>query len=182
MRAIKLAASVFIASALLANARQGGPTESPVTAKTLLVKAVVVDRQGAVITYAEVLFKGESGTVVAHTGADGSVNVNLAAGKYFVTVSAFGFATAKLVDFSVPSATAGAFRVILEIDPSAFHQYGSGSDPSEHIAVPTEPSELPNIINDEPTRTTSLPVVQRAITKRRSMRCLYLWRCSASQP
>jgi hypothetical protein len=47
--------------------------------------------------------------------------------------------------------------------------------------VPAESSELPNAIEDEPAHT-STPVVQAQITKRRSLRCLYLWRCSAAQP
>jgi hypothetical protein len=137
------------------------------------VKGVVVDQSGAVIPTAEVVFKGESGTIVAHVGADGSVNVNLGAGNYVVTVSAFAFATTKLVDFSVPGSTAEAFRVILEVDQSHTH-YGS-----DHDFVPTVPSELPNTIQDEPARASS-PVVQPETTRRRSMRCLYLWRCSAS--
>jgi Carboxypeptidase regulatory-like domain len=143
------------------------------------VKGVVVDPSGAVIPQAAVVFKGELGTIVAHTGMDGSVSANLEAGKYLVTINAFGFATTKLVDFSVPGPTADVFRVSLKVDQS---QMNYGSDFGHSIvAVPTVPSELPNIIKDEPTRT-SLPVVQPATTKRRSMRCLYLWRCSASQP
>ena len=144
------------------------------------VKGLVVDPSGAVIAQAEVVFKGESGTIVAHTDANGSANVNLGAGKYVVTVSAFGFATAKLVDFSVPGPTADTFHVSLKIDQRQ-GDFGSGSPNVVPIAVPTVPSELPNVIKDEPS-PTSLPVARPATTKRRSMRCLYLWRCSASQP
>jgi Carboxypeptidase regulatory-like domain len=141
------------------------------------VKGVVVDESGAVVPNAEVVFKEESGTIVAHAGMDGSVNVNLGAGKYVVRVSALGFATTKLVDFSVPSPTADAFHVILKAGSIFF---GSGSPHVVPLVVPTVPSELPDvIIKDEPT-PTALPVVQLATTKRRSMRCLYLWRCSAS--
>ena len=106
------------------------------------------------------------------------MNVNLGAGKYVVTISAFGFATTKLADLSVPGPTADAFRVFLKLDP------GPGVRDDQmyvDIAVPTVASELPNIIKDEPT-CTSLPFVQSVSTKRRSMRCLYLWRCSALQP
>ena len=135
------------------------------------VRGVIVDSSGAVIPQAEVVFKGESGTFVSHTGMDGSVNVHLEAGKYLLTISAVGFAT-KLADFSVPGATADIFRVVLnsrsEVRADRYH---------EDIGVPTVPSELPNIIKDEPTRSY-LPVVQSVTTKRRSMRCLYLWRCS----
>ena len=146
------------------------------------VKGVVVDQSGADIPQAEVVFKGKSGTVVAHTDMNGSVNVKLEADDYAVTVNAVGFATAKLVDFSVPVPSAEAFRVILKIDQSRIN-YGSdfGQSGRDYNTVPTVPAQLPNIIQDEPTRTSSL-VVQSATTKRRSMRCLYLWRCSAPQP
>jgi carboxypeptidase family protein len=143
------------------------------------VKGFVVDPSGAVIPQAEVVFKGESDRIAAHTGMDGSVNVNLAAGKYGVTISAVGFATTKLVDFSVPRAAADAFRITLKVDQSpTYHGWGPGPD---NIAVPTVPSELPDTIQDEPT-CSSLPVAQPATTKRPSMGCLYLWRCSVSQP
>jgi len=136
------------------------------------VKGTVVDLSGVVIQQAEVVFKGDSGKIVAHTVTVGSVNVQLPAGKYVVTISASGFVTAKLVDFSVPPQTAGAFHVILKVGPTDF---GSGSPNVIPLVVPTVPSELPDI-NEEQTRT-SLPVVQPAAPKRRSMRCLYRWRC-----
>ena len=142
------------------------------------VKGVVVDASGAVIQQAEVVFKGESDTIVTHTGMDGSVNVNLEAGRYVVTVSAFGFATAKLVDFPVSGPNADAFRVILRLRPGTMQP---SMDANPHISSSPVPSELPNILQDEPTRT-SLPVAQPATTKRRSMRCLYLWKCSATRP
>ena len=144
----------------------------------LAVKGVVDDPSGAVIQQAEVVFKGESDTIVTHTGMDGSLNVNLKAGKYVVTVSAFGFATATLVDFPVSGSNADAFRVILRPRPGTMQP---SMDANPHISVSPFPSELPNIIQDEPTRS-SLPVAQPATTKRRSMRCLYLWRCSATRP
>jgi Carboxypeptidase regulatory-like domain len=82
------------------------------------VKGVVVDPSGAVISQAEVVFKGKSGTIVAHTGMDGSVTVSLEAGQYVVTISAFGFATTKLADFSVSGPAADTLRVSLKIDQS----------------------------------------------------------------
>src|SRR5450631_3237448 len=143
------------------------------------VKGVVADSSGAIIQQAEVVFKGELGEVVAQkTDANGSVNVLLGAGKYVVTISAFGFAPAKLTDFSVTGPTADAFRVFLKVDPGPMVR----SDRMyTDIGVPTVASELPNIIKGDPTRT-SLPPVRSVSTKRRSMLCLYLWRCSASQP
>jgi hypothetical protein len=141
-------------------------------------KGVVVDQAGAVITHAQLAFKGESGIIVSPTGMDGFVNVNLKAGKYVVTVSASGFATTQLVDFWVPGSTADAFRVVLNVDPDASLRSDRYHD---DIEVPTLPSELRNILPDDPT-PTSLPVVRPATIKHRSTRCLYLWRCSASKP
>lgn len=48
------------------------------------------------------------------------------------------------------------------------------------VEVPTSLSELPNRIRDEGMRTSSL-VMPPATIKPRSMRCLYLWRCSVSR-
>jgi hypothetical protein len=138
------------------------------------VKGFVVDELGAVIPTAEVTFKGKSGTILAHTVMDGSVSANLETGKYVVTIRATGFAGAELVDFSVSGPNADAFRVSLKVDPIPL-----GIDLLPE--VPTVPSNLPDIIiQDEPART--FPVAQPATTKHRSMRCLHLWRCSASQP
>lgn len=142
------------------------------------VKGVVVDQSGAVISQAEVMFKGESGTVISHTGMDGSVDVNLEPGKYLVTISAHAFVTTRLVDFLVPRPTADAFRVSLRIEPDPLErndQYHEG------LGVPTVVSDLPNVIKNEPPPDSS--AVSRSVpAKRRSTRCLYLWRCSRSQP
>ena len=140
------------------------------------VKGVVVDQSGAVISTAEVVFKEESGTIVAHTAMDGSVNVSLKAGSYVVTVSAAGFAPTNLVDFSVPGPTAEAFRVTLKIDQSQIN-YGSNFGRSS-ADVPTIASELPNVVPGIPIDQPARP----AAAKHRSMRCLYLRKCSASQP
>jgi hypothetical protein len=81
------------------------------------VTGVVVDQQGAPFNMAKVVFNGDSGIVVGHTDASGSVHVNLEAGKYVVIVSFAGFVTTKLVDFSVLGPTPHDFRVVLEFDP-----------------------------------------------------------------
>ena len=156
------------------------PTVSTGDAQELkfAVRAVVVDQQGAPLR-AEVVFNGKSGSVVGHTDQSGSVNLNLEAGKYVVTVSAAGFLTTKLVDFSVLGRTDHGFRVTLKFDPVKGALRSDRNSP--HDEVPTIPSESPNIIKDEPTQSLS-PVTQTAIRKRRSARCLYLWRCSPSQP
>ena len=169
---IRLNVMVMVLSASFVNAATD-PQE-----RLFAIEGVVVDESGARITHAEVVFKAESGTTVAHTGMDGSVSVNLKAGRYVVTVSALGFVTTKLVDFSVPGPTADAFHVVLEVAQIPF---GSGPDPGFLPPVATIPSELPDAIKDQPNRISSL-VVQPSAAKQRSARCLYLWRCSVSQP
>src|SRR5215813_1226352 len=89
------------------------------------IKGYVVDRSGAIIPQAEVVFKGESGTILAHVDKNGIVNVNLAAGKYDVTIRAYAFATKKLTGFSVPRPTDDTFQVTLEIDQSQLPLPGS---------------------------------------------------------
>ena len=127
------------------------------------VEGVIVDPSGAVIPNAEVKFKGESGTIVSHGGTDGTVNVNLAAGKYVVTVAALAFAT-RNIDLSVPSPNEAPFRVTLTV---------AGGSSVEVSTVPTESSESPSVVTGAPS------VVQPPATRRRSIRCLFLWRCSA---
>jgi Carboxypeptidase regulatory-like domain len=118
------------------------------------VTGVVVDQQGAPFDMAEVVFKGGSGTIVAHTDASGSVLVNLEAGKYVLTASHAGFITTQLVDFSVPGPTAHDFRVVLKFDPNANLRMDRYVSPP----VPNAPWGLPPI-KDKPTQS-SLPATQ----------------------
>jgi Carboxypeptidase regulatory-like domain len=117
------------------------------------VTGVVVDQQGALFEMAEVVFNGDSGTIVAHTDASGSVHVNLEAGKYVVTVSHAGFSTTKLVDFSVAGPTAHDLRVVLKVDPKPQLRQDRLSP-----EVPNAPWGLPPM-KDEPTGS-SLPATQ----------------------
>jgi len=144
--------------------------------KKIAVKGVIVDQQGAPLI-AEVVFNRDSATIVGHTDESGSVKLNLESGKYVVTVSAVGFLTTKLIDFSVPGPTANDFRVVLKFDP--VNGMLRADRYSTHDEVPTVPSEPPNLIKDEPI-PSPLSATQSTTRKRRSARCLYLWRCSAS--
>jgi len=144
--------------------------------KVYPIGIAVVDPAGAAIQNADVVFKGASGTVFAHTGMDGFVNANLQAGNYVVTIRAFGFATAGLSEFSVPATGTVPFRVSLKVNNVFF---GSGSPNIIRDDVPTVLSELPSRLGDQAV-PTPLPVTQPTTTKRRSLRCFYLWRCSAS--
>jgi hypothetical protein len=142
------------------------------------VKGVVVDQSGAVVPQAEVLFQKGVHRIIAHTGMDGSVKVYLEVGSYVVTVCAFGFAPYnKLINVALPRPSADAFLVTLKVDQS---QLGYGSDFGQGWDRSIL-CDLPNIVQDQPP-PVSLPVVQPAATKHRSMRCLFLWRCSASKP
>jgi hypothetical protein len=78
------------------------------------VEGFVGDEMGAAIPHAELLFKAESGTIVAQAGADGVVRVMLGTGHYAVTIVQCGFKTTKLADFSVQGPTVGASRVVLQ--------------------------------------------------------------------
>jgi len=178
--AVVCVAAVSFTSFLLSAHVKNEPTFSSghPQEKKFAVKGVIVDQQGAPLR-AEVVFNGAPATNVGHTDESGSVNLNLEAGKYVVTVSAVGFLTTKLIDFSVPGPTANDFRVVLKFDP--VNGTLRRDRYSTHDEVPTVSSEPPNIIKDEPIQS-SLPVTQPATRKRRSARCLYLWRCSASQP
>lgn len=105
---------------------------------------------------AEVMFKGNSGTIIAHTDANGSLHVNLPAGNYVVTGRAFGFLTAKLIDFSVPGPTAHDFRIALKIDPKTAGVRRDRYVPPE---VYMAPGNLRNVVKEESTQS-SLPATQ----------------------
>jgi hypothetical protein len=116
----------------------------------------VVDQQGAPFHMAEVVFNGDSGSIVGHTDASGSIHVNLEAGKYVVTVSAAGFVTTKLVDFSVPGPTPHDFRIVLKFDPKTGNLSQDRYVPPE---VAMAPWDLRNITKDESAQS-SLPATQ----------------------
>jgi hypothetical protein len=107
------------------------------------VKVIVSDATGAVIPLSKVLFKGELGTIVAHTTMDGSVKVKLRNGKYTVTVFQVGFVTSKPVDFQINAPTPFTFRTVLQVAGTPTD--GGGGD-GTMLAVPTIPSDLPNIV------------------------------------
>lgn len=153
------------------------------------VEGVVVDETGAAIPHAEVVFKAESGTlspsflfpvlpvIEAQAGVDGVVRVMLGTGNYAVTIIQCGFKTAKPPDFSVQGPTMDAFRIVLQVEPRATDCGGVAPTVME---AQTVISEVPNVIADEHAYT-SVPMARPATSKRRSRRCLYLWRCFTTQ-
>jgi carboxypeptidase family protein len=103
------------------------------------VTGIVTDATGAVIPHSEVVFKGESGTLVSHTSTDGTVKVELRTGKYSVTVAGIGFVTAKLADFQINAPDPATFRLVLQVD-------GTPTDGPLVPGVATITSDLPNVI------------------------------------
>jgi dienelactone hydrolase len=142
MRAINLAALLLIEIAIAAHAQQSAPSKSSIASKTVLVHVVVLDQSGAVIPSAEVVFKGESGIVTAHPNATANVNVNLPTGKYVVLVSAKGFLTSKVEDYSVLTQSAAEFRVVLKVDPNNLR----GDEFVEQPQVPIQSAVVPQFI------------------------------------
>lgn len=139
------------------------------------VEGVVVDETGAAIPHVKLVFHAGSNTFVAYTDMNGVVRVMLAAGRYEVTISQFGFATTRLADFFVLRPNVDTFQIVLKIAATAI-------DPvvPTAVRVPTVVSELPNVIAAEHF-SASVPMTQPARTRRRSIRCLYLRRCSTTQ-
>jgi|SRR5580700_2067120 hypothetical protein len=133
------------------------------------VKGIVADETGAVIAQSAVMFRGELGTIVSHTSIAGSVTVELRTGSYAVTITKPGFKTAKLADLRINAPTPTAFRVVMQVD----HTPTDGFDLE---GVPTATSDLPDVISSKPSHG---PAVQPGTTKIRSLRCLYLWKCSS---
>lgn len=146
------------------------------------VRVTVVDVAGAVITGTEVTFKGESKTVVSRTGNDGSVTLTLPRGRYAVSASHLGFLKNDALSQSV-TAGSNELRIVLQVrdcgNNSCICMFDCAGPLPE--LEPTT-SDLPNVItSDEPSPVPpTLPATAPAINKTRSLRCLYLWKCSAS--
>ena len=141
------------------------------------IKITVVDQSGARIPDSDVVFKGDSKTIVSHTGSDGAGTVALPSGRYAVAASHHGFLKNEVVDFQVVAPEPRELRVVLMFDPhSEICGILCGCSPCP--LMPTITSEVPNVI-DEPRPTP--PLQPAAKTKNiRSLRCLYLWKCSIS--
>jgi len=163
--AATMAISVFLLTA---------GSQAQVAAPLSEIKVTVVDQTGAVIADSEVTFKGVSKTIVSRTGSDGAAMVTLPSSQYAVTVSARGFAKNSVPDFRVVAPVPGELKVALMV----------GSDltcnpcPGLVVEVPTITSDLPNVIEDEPSPVPIPPATK--IKRSRSLQCLYLWKCSTS--
>jgi len=161
---------VLAVSAFLVIAAVHAQVTSPVSE----VKVTVYDQSGAVIADGEVDFKSDSKTIALHTGKDGAVTVTLRDGRYSVSASRFGFLKQEITDFHVAAPGPDELKIILMVDPHSLVCGPCGCGVCS-VLVPTEPSDLPNVIAPEPDRATP---AQPAAKKIRSPRCLYLWKCS----
>lgn len=139
------------------------------------IKVTVVDQTGAVIADSEVVFKGDSKTIVSHAGIDGAVRVALPSGQYAVAASHFGFLTNDLPDFQAVAPVPSELKIVLKVGSS----FACNPCPGLVLAVPTVTSDLPNVIEDEPIHVTPVQPVTKT-RKSRSLHCLYLWKCSTS--
>jgi hypothetical protein len=132
------------------------------------VKITVSDESGAVIPDCKVVLKNHSETVVSHTGIDGTVTVTLRGGQYALTTAKPGFVNANA---QIVAPMKDTLRIVMKVERATFD-----GDPVPGTEVPIATSDLPNAIEDKPSRV----LFSRPATKYRSWRCLYLWKCSAS--
>ena len=152
----------FLCAMISIGHAQSLPFVSPVT-------TTVFDESGALIPNCEIVFKGDSGTVVSRTEADGSVTLNLQSGRYSVTTIRSGFVRTEIRDVQVP--TSEALHVVMKVAPTPINDGPIG----DVFLVTTTRSELPNVIVPE---VTHVPTGLLA-PKTRSWRCLYLWKCTS---
>lgn len=136
------------------------------------VRVTVLDQSGAAIPDCEVVFKGDSGPMVVHTGGDGSATVRLQSGRYAVTATHFGFMKKKVVGLEVGDPRSAELRIVLMVHSSTCNPC-SGDFPG----VPTITSDLPDAITLPPVPVVIAPPIEPRV---RSPRCLYLWKCSNS--
>ena len=147
------------------------------------IRVTVVDQTGAVLPDSEVTFKGDSKTIVSHTGNVGSVTIGLPSGHYAVSISHYGFLQSEVRDFKVVTPATSELRVVLWVDPNNSYVCGPcGCDRCTGVVVPATTSDPPNAIRPEPSRAPVAPALtsQRVTKKIRSWHCLYLWKCSAN--
>ncbi len=108
------------------------------------VTVTVFDESGAVIPDSELVFRNDSGKTVSHTGADGSVSMSLQYGSYSFTSTKLGFAKTEIRDVQVPMSE--TLRVIMRVAPTPINP------PVLVVGPYTITSDLPNVIEHEPTR------------------------------
>jgi hypothetical protein len=165
----------FIAASLLLLIGACGAQEAAPLAK---VKVTLFDQTGAVIVGGEVDFKSAAKTIVSHTGPDGSVVATLPGGRYSVTAIQRGFQKEEISDFEVVAPQSNELKIVLKVDPNAIVDCGPcGCGGCVPLIETTQTSpEPPTAITSEPVPVSPPPTAAKKI---RSLRCLYVWKCSA---
>jgi len=115
------------------------PAAKPISQATF----VVTDPSGAVIANANVTIQGKV-TLTTRTSLDGSVHLTLPYGYYEVTIASNGFKPLRIAKFIVDAPKLPVRTVTLQLGDYGFDEF-----PSEVVAVPTLPSELPNSIEEK---------------------------------
>jgi iron complex outermembrane receptor protein len=103
---------LLISLSIFANAQSSNETS--------VLKGLVYDDMSAVITNAEVTFRGADGKVkVVKTNSDGEFEVNLSAGNYSIEVESPGFQTFKLEKYRIAPSYKGKMNldIVLEVGP-----------------------------------------------------------------
>jgi uncharacterized membrane protein len=83
------------------------------------IVGVVLDPNGARIPFANVRIENANATREAHTGDEGSFEVELPAGTYRVTVEAQGFRTVKVASFRARADKSESLEVRMKVKPPA---------------------------------------------------------------
>jgi hypothetical protein len=155
-------------------------SQAQIAASSAEIKVTVTDSTGARIPGSDVVFKSDSKTIVSHFGSELAAIVTLPSGLYSVTVSARGFLKYNVSDFNVVAPLPGELRILLSVDPDFCKNNACICSPC--VGAPDTPtiiSELPNVIEDDPSPFSPVQPVTKT-RKSRSLRCLYLWKCSTT--
>jgi hypothetical protein len=171
----RVTAAALAVSAFLVIAAAQAQVSSPVSA----VKVTVFDQSGAVIADGEVVFKSDSKTIASRTGKDGVAIATLPSGRYSVTAKQPGFLKEEVNDFQVGASGPKELTMVLKVDPHSSAPCGPcgcGVCPDLVPTIPAAP-DLPTEIRPKRSGDSNAP---RGTRKIRSLRCLYVWRCSAS--
>jgi len=154
--------STFLSTVISVGHAQAVSFKSPVTVR-------VFDGKGAAIANCVVVIRNDSGVIASHTEADGALTLSLQSGRYSVTASKAGFVRTNL-EVQVPISE--ALRVIMNVDTIGDHEmFEIPNTDTGSMRYP--PLDL-TVLNNADFQ------VRRWTPKKRSWRCLYVWKCSTS--
>ena len=131
------------------------------------LKITVVDEAGALIPGSEIAISSHSEKFQLHTDASGSVKAKLQTGRYDVVARRPGFLKREISDLYVLAPESKILQIVLKVDQTPIVD---GLLPS--IGPETSTSDVPATLGSQPF----VPATGSGLRKR-SWRCLYLWRC-----